>query len=284
MKDGCFVRQVRTDEIHKEKLINLMVGRDLKDIFPKRDKVVMGDKILQVQHLRAGSRVQDVSFDVRAGEVVGFYGLVGAGRTETMRAVFGADPVESGKILWFGEEVRFKNPLQAVKRGLGMVPEDRKKQGLVLEQSIEMNTTITSMKEVQNSARVFSKRKEEDFTKEILAGIHTKYASVYDRVSQLSGGNQQKVALAKWLAARSKCIIFDEPTRGVDVGAKTEIYNCINQLAAQGIGIIMISSEMPELMGMSDQVIVMRQGKVTGKIMKNEFSENNLIRLAMGGA
>ena len=142
----------------------------------------------------------------------------------------------------------------------------------------------TSMKEVQNSARVFSKRKEEDFTKEILAGIHTKYASVYDRVSQLSGGNQQKVALAKWLAARSKCIIFDEPTRGVDVGAKTEIYNCINQLAAQGIGIIMISSEMPELMGMSDQVIVMRQGKVTGKIMKNEFSENNLIRLAMGGA
>lgn len=201
-----------------------------------------------------------------------------------MRAVFGADPVESGKILWFGEEVRFKNPLQAVKRGLGMVPEDRKKQGLVLEQSIEMNTTITSMKEVQNSARVFSKRKEEDFTKEILAGIHTKYASVYDRVSQLSGGNQQKVALAKWLAARSKCIIFDEPTRGVDVGAKTEIYNCINQLAAQGIGIIMISSEMPELMGMSDQVIVMRQGKVTGKIMKNEFSENNLIRLAMGGA
>ena len=201
-----------------------------------------------------------------------------------MRAVFGADPVESGKILWFGEEVRFKNPLQAVKRGLGMVPEDRKKQGLVLEQSIEMNTTITSMKEVQNRARVFSKRKEEDFTKEVLESIHTKYASVYDRVSQLSGGNQQKVALAKWLAARSKCIIFDEPTRGVDVGAKTEIYNCINQLAAQGIGIIMISSEMPELMGMSDQVIVMRQGKVTGKIMKNEFSENNLIRLAMGGA
>ena len=284
MKDGCFVRQVRTDEIHKEQLINLMVGRDLKDIFPKRDKVVMGDKILQVQHLRAGSRVQDVSFDVRAGEVVGFYGLVGAGRTETMRAVFGADPVESGKILWFGEEVRFKNPLQAVKRGLGMVPEDRKKQGLVLEQSIEMNTTITSMKKVQNRARVFSKRKEEDFTKEVLESIHTKYASVYDRVSQLSGGNQQKVALAKWLAARSKCIIFDEPTRGVDVGAKTEIYNCINQLTAQGIGIIMISSEMPELMGMSDQVIVMRQGKVTGKIMKNEFSENNLIRLAMGGA
>ena len=170
-----------------------------------------------------------------------------------------------------------------MKKGLGMVPEDRKKQGLILEQSIKANTTVTSMRDVQNGFRAFDKKKEAAYTEGILDSLNTKYASVEDKVSQLSGGNQQKVALAKWLAAKSRCIIFDEPTRGVDVGAKTEIYTCMNQLAAQGIGIVMISSEMPELMGMSDRIIIMRQGKIAGQITKEEFTENNMIRLAMGG-
>lgn len=283
MKDGCFVKQVKTKEIDKEHLITLMVGRDIKDIFPKRQNVKIGEPILEVRNLCAGSQVKNISFKVCAGEVLGFYGLVGAGRTETMRAIFGVDAIESGEIFLFGENVRFKNPKQAVMKGLGMVPEDRKKQGLILDQSIKANTTVTSMRKVQNGIHIFDKRKESEYTKEILGSINTKYASINDKVSQLSGGNQQKVALAKWLAAKSKCIIFDEPTRGVDVGAKTEIYSCINKLAAQGIGIVMISSEMPELMGMSDRIIVMRQGQLAGEISKEEFTENNMIKLAMGG-
>lgn len=283
MKDGSFVKQVRADEIDKERLIGLMVGRDIKDIFPRRENVVIGPPILEVKNLCAGPLVQNISFTLRAGEVLGFYGLVGAGRTETMRAIFGADTAESGEITLFGEKVKFRSPKQAVKKGLGMVPEDRKKQGLILEQSIKANTTVTSMRDVQNGFRAFDKKKEAAYTEGILDSLNTKYASVEDKVSQLSGGNQQKVALAKWLAAKSRCIIFDEPTRGVDVGAKTEIYTCMNQLAAQGIGIVMISSEMPELMGMSDRIIIMRQGKIAGEITKEEFTENNMIRLAMGG-
>ena len=283
MKDGCFVKQVKAVEIDKERLIGLMVGRDIKDVFPKRRDVTIGKPVLEVKGLCAGAQVQNISFTLHAGEVLGFYGLVGAGRTETMRAIFGVDALESGEIFLFGEKVRFKNPRQAVRKGLGMVPEDRKKQGLILDQSIRANTTVTSLREVQNGMRIFDKKKENRYTREILDSINTKYASIDDKASQLSGGNQQKVALAKWLAAKSKCIIFDEPTRGVDVGAKTEIYTCINQLAAQGIGIVMISSEMPELMGISDRIIVMRQGQVAGEISKEEFTENNMIRLAMGG-
>lgn len=283
MKDGCYVKQVKAGDIDKDRLISLMVGRDIKDIFPKRQGVTIGAPVLEVKDLCAGPLVRNICFTLHAGEVLGFYGLVGAGRTETMRAIFGADPLESGEVLLFGEKVRFKNPRQAVRKGLGMVPEDRKKQGLILDQSIKANTTVTSMRDVQNRIHVFDNKIESEYTKEILDSINTKYASINNKVSQLSGGNQQKVALAKWLAAKSRCIIFDEPTRGVDVGAKTEIYTCINQLAAQGIGIVMISSEMPELMGMSDHIIVMRQGQVAGEISREEFTENNMIRLAMGG-
>ena len=284
MKDGSFVAQVKTTEITKDQLTSLMVGRDLKDIFPKRVNVTIGDTMLEAKHITAGNRVKDVSFSVRAGEVLGFYGLVGAGRTEAMRAIFGADDFESGEIEFLGQNVRFKSPVQAVRAGLGMVPEDRKKQGLILNLSIMVNTTVAAMKKGKNRWNLFDRKIETDFTKHILATINTKYASVDHNVSSLSGGNQQKIALAKWLAVGSRCIIFDEPTRGVDVGAKTEIYNCINQLAAQGIAVIMISSEMPELIGMSDRVIVMRQGEVSGELQKAEVTEDNLIKLAMGGA
>lgn len=282
MKDGSFVKQVKAAEIEKNQLIDLMVGRDIKDIFPKRTGVTIGEPILEVKNLCSGM-VKNVSFTLHAGEVLGVYGLVGAGRTETMRAIFGADPLESGEVKLFGKPVHIKSPKQAVEKGLGMVPEDRKKQGLILDQSIKSNTTVTSMKAVKNALRIFDTKKEIKYAKNILDSINTKYASVIQNASQLSGGNQQKVALAKWLAAKSKCIIFDEPTRGVDVGAKTEIYACINQLAAQGIGVVMISSEMPELMGMSDRIMIMRQGMVTGEINKEEFTENAMIRLAMGG-
>ena len=215
--------------------------------------------------------------------MLGFYGLGGAGRTETMRAVVGADDWRSGEILLDGKPVHFKSPRMAVKSGVGMVPEDRKRQGVILEQSIRVNTTITSMEKVKNKWKIFDRKKERGFVKRVLSSINTKYGSMEHPVSSLSGGNQQKVVLGKWLAADSRVIIFDEPTRGVDVGAKTEIYQCMNQLAKEGIAILMISSEMPELLGMSDRIITMRQGKISGELSKEDFGENNLIKLAMGG-
>ena len=283
MKDGSYVKQVKAGEINKDTLISMMVGRDIKDIFPKRE-VRIGETVLEVKNLSGSAMVQNVSFAVRAGEVLGFYGLVGAGRTETMRAVFGADEWEGGEILLNGKAVHFTKPKEAVKAGIGMVPEDRKTQGVILEQSIRINTTITSMPKVKNKWKIFDRKKECSFVEEVLGRINTKYGSIENPVSSLSGGNQQKVVLGKWLAADSKVIIFDEPTRGVDVGAKTEIYHCINQLAKAGIAILMISSEMPELLGMSDRIITMRQGKISGELKKNEFGEKNLIRLAMGGS
>lgn len=282
MKDGTYVETVKTDSIDKDQLISMMVGRDIKDIFPRRDAVI-GETVLEVKDLCGSSMVQNISFSVRRGEVLGFYGLVGAGRTETMRAVFGADDWMSGEILLDGKPVHFKSPRMAVKSGVGMVPEDRKRQGVILEQSIRVNTTITSMEKVKNKWKIFDRKKERGFVKRVLSSINTKYGSMGHPVSSLSGGNQQKVVLGKWLAADSRVIIFDEPTRGVDVGAKTEIYQCMNQLAKEGIAILMISSEMPELLGMSDRIITMRQGKISGELSKEDFGENNLIKLAMGG-
>ena len=281
MKDGAFVDCIPADSIDKEGLIRKMVGRDLNQMFPDRHAEI-GETVLEVQHLTGSELVQDISFSVKSGQVLGFYGLVGAGRTETMRAVFGADKWESGSIRFLGKQVHFKSPKQAVKAKLGMLPEDRKRQGVLLDQSIKMNASITAMGKAQNKG-IFSLKKETSFVKELLGKINTKYASIEDPASSLSGGNQQKVALAKWLAADCRCIIFDEPTRGVDVGAKTEIYHCINQLAQSGLAIIMISSEMPELMGMCDDIIVMHQGRIRGTLSRAEFSEDNIIFAAMGG-
>nr|WP_294651795.1 ATP-binding cassette domain-containing protein [uncultured Blautia sp.] len=225
--------------------------------------------------------VQDVSFEVHAGEILGFNGLVGSGRTETMRAIFGVDKKDSGKIWYFGKEVDWKNPKQAIADRFGLLPEDRKKQGLLLKQSIRMNTTLACLNKVTRFG-VIDHRKEKSLVKEVLAGIQTKYGKMENNADSLSGGNQQKIALAKWIAADCKCMVFDEPTRGVDVGAKTEIYKTMNQLAESGVAIIMISSEMPEIIGMCDRVMVMHNGKISGEVNKDEMGENVLIRYSMG--
>lgn len=281
LKDGGYVATVPTSSITKEELVTMMVGREINQMFPKRD-VEIGEEILRVENLNSGSRVNNVSFFVRAGEIVGFSGLVGAGRTETMRSIFGVDKIDSGKIIYFGKEAHFKSPKEAIKNKFGLLPEDRKKQGLLLEQSIRMNTTLASLYKVKNKFGILKHKKEKVFVKELLAEISTKYDSTEHNANSLSGGNQQKLALAKWLAADCKCIVFDEPTRGVDVGAKTEIYKVMNSLAEQGVGIIMISSEMTEIIGMCDRVIIMRQGSVAGELDKSELSENSLIKFAMG--
>ncbi|MFJ8244864.1 sugar ABC transporter ATP-binding protein [Peribacillus asahii] len=280
LKDGKYVDTVVTSSINKEELVSLMVGREITQLFPER-KAKIGKEILKVENLSAGNLVKDVSFSVKSGEVVGFSGLVGSGRTEAMRAIFGADKRKSGKVIYFGEEVNFKNPKEAINKGFGLLPEDRKKQGLLLEQSIRMNTTLASMFKIKKLG-VINHKKEKEYVKELLASIATKYGDMEDNVNSLSGGNQQKIALAKWLSADCKCLVFDEPTRGVDVGAKTEIYKIINQLASEGVGVIVISSEMSEIIGMCDRAIVMRQGAIAGEVDKSELTENNLIKLAMG--
>ena len=280
LKDGTYVDTVETANFDKQRLVNLMVGRELTDLFPKRNAKI-GDVVLKVEHLKAGKMVQDVSFEVRSGEILGFNGLVGAGRTETMRAIFGADKKDGGKVYYFGKEVDWKNPKEAIADRFGLLPEDRKKQGLLLRQSIQMNTTLACLKKVTHFG-VLDYKKEKKLVKEVLAGIQTKYGKMADHADSLSGGNQQKVALAKWIAADCKCMVFDEPTRGVDVGAKTEIYKTMNQLAESGVAIIMISSEMPEIIGMCDRVMVMYNGKVTGEVNKDEMGENVLIRYSMG--
>ena len=226
--------------------------------------------------------MRNISFHVRAGEILGFSGLVGSGRTETMKAIFGVDKKESGEILYFGKPVSFKDPHDAIRHGFGMLPEDRKKQGLMLEQSIRVNTTLASMKKVTNSFGMINHRKEKEYVKKLLGSVSAKYYSEEDNANSLSGGNQQKIALAKWISADCKCVVFDEPTRGVDVGAKTEIYKIINALAENGIAVIVISSEMQEIIGLCDRAVIMRQGEVTGELTKEEFNENNLIKYAMG--
>jgi ribose transport system ATP-binding protein len=281
LKDGKFVDVCEISSIDKETLANMMVGRELTQMYPERNAKI-GDVVLSVKNLQAGRDVQDVSFEVRSGEVLGFSGLIGAGRTETMRALFGADRIENGEVVYFGRDHKFKNCKEAIENGFGLLPEDRKKQGLLLDQSIRMNTTLASMKNFKNKLGILKHGKEKRYVEKLLGEINTKYDSTEDNTSSLSGGNQQKVALAKWLAADCRCIVFDEPTRGVDVGAKTEIYKIINTLAEQGVAVIIISSEMTEIIGMCDRAIVMRQGRVAGEVDKSEMTENELIKHAMG--
>lgn len=280
LKDGCNVNTLPLGELDKNRLVTMMVGRELTRLFPERHSAI-GETALTVNHLATGTMVKDVSFSVRAGEVVGFSGLVGAGRTETMRALFGADSITSGEVTYFGKNIHFKNPRDSILHKFGLVSEDRKKEGLLLFQSIRINSTMTAIKKISN-AGIIQQKKESRMVADLLSSLSAKYDSINDDVKSLSGGNQQKVALAKWIFAECRCIVFDEPTRGVDVGAKIEIYKIINQLAENGVAVIMVSSEMPEIIGMCDRVYVMRQGAVAGEVQKKDLSEEILIKLAMG--
>ena len=281
LKDGKNVDTVKVKDITEKQLVTMMIGRDLSELFPERNAEI-GETILEARNLVSGKMVKDVSFHIKAGEVVGFAGLVGAGRTETMRAVFGADKLESGEIRLTGKPVRIHNPKKAIKHGIGMVPEDRKQQGLLLDMPIKINGTMSSLKDFTSALGILDHPKENKKVEEMIGVLNIKARSYKSKASSLSGGNQQKVALMKWLISNSKVIIFDEPTRGVDVGAKVEIYRVMNTLAEQGAAVIMISSEMPEIIGMSDRVYVMRHGKIAGEVEKQHLTEQNLINLSMG--
>ena len=281
MKDGQCVGTYDTPELDEKKLVSLMIGRTLESYFPHREPNI-GKTVFKALNINAGRAVKNVSFEVREGEVLGISGLVGAGRTETLRAVFGADSMDSGRIFLNGRQIKIKSPASAVRQGVGLLPEDRKAHGVLLKMPIRTNITLTRLKSFRGPFGVLNKQKETAYVNDIVAKLSIKAASVDDNVNSLSGGNQQKVAIAKLLASDCKVLILDEPTRGVDVGAKIEIYKIINDLVGQNYAVIMISSEMMEVIGMCDRAIVMKGGSVAGELNKDELTEQNLINYSMG--
>ena len=280
MRDGTYVGTIITADSTKEDIINMMVGRVIYED-PKTQSMVKPDApvVLEVKNLNAGKMVQDVSFKLHKGEILGFSGLMGAGRTETARALFGADPVDSGEIYINGEKVTIKSPRDAVRCGIGYLSEDRKRYGCVVQKTVAENTTMATMKNFMNGLLI-NKKKEAEVAQQYVEALATKTPSVEQLVVNLSGGNQQKVVIAKWLTRDCEILIFDEPTRGIDVGAKNEIYKLMNKLASEGKSIIMISSEMTEILRMSDRIVVMCEGRKTGEIDIAEATQENIMNLA----
>ncbi len=281
MKDGCYVGTYETSEMDDKKLVNLMIGRTLESYFPERESNI-GKTLLKIDNIKSGKIVKDVSLEVHEGEVLGISGLVGSGRTETMRAIFGADPLDSGKIYLNGKAIKVKSPMSAVKQGIGLLPEDRKAHGVLLNMPIRNNITLTRLKSFIGPFGIINKKKETAYINDMVKKLAIRAGSIENNVNSLSGGNQQKVAISKLLASDCKVLILDEPTRGVDVGAKIEIYKIINSLVDQKYAVIMISSEMMEIIGMCDRAIVMRNGSVAGELQKDHLSEQNLINYSMG--
>ena len=280
MRDGQYIGTLITEQCTKEDIINMMVGRVIYEE-PKTHSMVEPDApvVLKVEHLNAGRMVQDVSFELRKGEILGFAGLVGAGRTETARALFGADPKQSGDVYIDGKKVDIHSPKDAVEAGLSYLSEDRKRFGIVLKKSITENSTLATLQEYTKGLFI-DKPKEAKVTQKYVDALKTKTPGIDQLVMNLSGGNQQKVVVAKWLVNDSRIMIFDEPTRGIDVGAKQEIYELMNQLARSGKAIIMISSEMTEILRMSDRILVMCEGKKTGELDISEATQERIMTLA----
>ncbi len=281
MKDGASVATVDRADVTVDEVIRLMVGRSLKALFGDDVERKIGDEILRIENLSDGTRIRDVSLSVRAGEIVGLGGLVGAGRTELMRLVFGAERARSGRIFIHGRERTIRTPRDGVKAGVGLVPESRKDQGLILDFPIRVNSTMAKLSPLVNALGFVKGAAERAAVDRLAKRLRLKAGGIDDPASSLSGGNQQKVVLAKWFHADGDVLIFDEPTRGVDVGAKTEIYSLIKSLAAEGRAIVVISSEHLELFGLCDRILVMREGAVTGALRPEDYSEENLLRLAM---
>lgn len=280
MRDGGYVGTLITNECTKDDIINMMVGRVIYED-PKTESAVPKNApvVLKVEHLNAGRMVQDVSFELRKGEILGFSGLMGAGRTETARAIFGADPKTGGNIYINGEKVEINTPQDAVKCGIGYLSEDRKRFGIVVQKSVAENSTMASMENFIKGLFI-NKAKENKVAQEYVESLATKTPGVDQLVVNLSGGNQQKVVIAKWLIRNCDILIFDEPTRGIDVGAKNEIYKLMNRLAEEGKSIIMISSEMTEILRMSDRIVVMCEGRKTGEIDISEASQEIIMNMA----
>ncbi|CAM5681949.1 Ribose transport system ATP-binding protein OS=Streptomyces violarus OX=67380 GN=FHS41_003759 PE=4 SV=1 [Streptomyces violarus] len=278
IRDGRSVGQVPA-ATPEDELVRLMVGRSIEQQYP-RERADRGDALLSVEGLTRDGVFHDVSFEVHAGEVVGIAGLVGAGRTEVVRAVFGADPYDKGAVKVAGSAVPKYDVNAAMTAGIGPIPEDRKGQGLVLDASVEENLGLVTLRSATRAGLVDLKRQRE--AAERIAGqLGVRMAGLGQHVRTLSGGNQQKVVIGKWLLADTKVLILDEPTRGIDVGAKVEIYQLVNELTAAGAAVLMISSDLPEVLGMSDRVLVMAQGRIAGELSADEATQDTVMALAV---
>lgn len=279
MRDGQYITAMNFRDVTLDEIITHMVGREIKEQFPRVD-CPKGKKIFEVKNLNAGRMVRDVSFEVYEGEIVGFAGLMGAGRTEMTRAIFGIDYKESGEIILDRNKVVIRKPEDAIKAGIVLAPEDRKKDGLCIKLPIRENIALPNLDILCNKLGVVNSKKEAQMCDKAVADLRIKTPNVAVNAGNLSGGNQQKIVVGKWLARDSRVVIFDEPTRGVDVAAKVEIYNIMNQLKQKGIAVIFVSSELPEVMGIADRIIVMCDGRITGEVMARETTQTEILTLA----
>ncbi len=280
MRDGRYIDTVNTADVGIQEIISMMVGRTIFEEAPELPEVPNDEVVLEVRNLTRGRDIRDVSFQLHRGEILGVAGLVGAGRTEVMRAVFGADPRDSGEILVHGEPVPIKSPDDAVRHGIGYLSEDRKRYGLALKMDVEANVVMASLAKFTGRLGRIQFGRTRATALEHVESLAIKTPSVGQRTKNLSGGNQQKVVIAKWLTADTEILIFDEPTRGIDVGAKSEIYRLLNDLAAQGRAIIMISSELPEILRMSHRILVMCEGRITGELTAAEATQERIMTFA----
>lgn len=279
MRDGKHIITKNFSDITMPEIITYMVGREIKQKFP-RVVTDRGEKIFEVKNLNAGRMVRNVSFELYEGEILGIAGLMGAGRTETTRTIFGAEPKESGEIILHGKTITIDKPMDAIKAGIVLVPEDRKKDGLCTELSVRENIALPNLDILCNKQGVVDFQKEKSMVDKAITDLSIKLANPEVNAGSLSGGNQQKVVVSKWLARNSHVVIFDEPTRGIDVAAKVEIYNIMNDLKKQGIGVIFVSSEMPEIMGISDRILVMCDGRITGELNIEDATQNLILEYA----
>lgn len=281
MRDGVSIDTSVTKETTNDEVVRKMVGRDLEDYYPEKNSKI-GEVVFEVKNFTQKDRFENISFNVKSGEIVGFSGLMGAGRTEIMRSIFGVDPFDQGEIYLEGEKITINNPSAAIKKGIGFLTEDRKEEGLILDYTLRDNITLPSIDGFRKNGMIDTKA-ESEFTTLLMERLNVKAESELDIASSLSGGNQQKVVLAKWIGIGSKVLILDEPTRGVDVGAKREIYQLMNELADRGVAIIMVSSDLPEILGVSDRVIVVHEGNIAGELAREEATEEKIMTLATGG-
>ena len=280
LRDGKYVGTHAVSQVTQAELIRMMVNRDLKEQYPK-EKYSAGEEILRVEGLNQNGVLYDIGFSLHAGEILGIAGLLGSGRTELARAVFGADPIDAGRIYVKGRLRRIRSPRHAIRLGLALLTEDRKTQGLVLNLSVKDNICLPSLDRFSKLG-VVSLAKEDAAVEPVVRELRIKTPSLDQKVIHLSGGNQQKVVMSKWLLSRADILFFDEPTRGIDVGSKVEIYQWMNRLTADGAGIVLISSELPEILGMSDRILVMHQGRLTKDLSREEATQETILRHALG--
>ena len=282
MRDGTYVDTKTTSEIDEKALVSLMVGRELTHLFPKTD-VEIGDIVFEAKNLTRVGKFENVSFQIRQGEILGISGLMGAGRTEVARAIFGLDPLDEGDMLLDGLPYEVRRPIDAIRHGIAYVPEDRKELGLCLGRPILENISLASLEMFSGKGGFLNMKYEREEAEEISKQLRTKTHSLDVAAQTLSGGNQQKVVLSKWLIRPLKVLILDEPTRGIDVGAKSEIHKLMCKFAAKGMAVIMISSELPEILGMSDRILVMHEGKFKGELSREDATQERIMTLATGG-